>query len=324
MLLFAALTIGFIAAPPPATHASPQESAPCAKLSGHQTRFSAGTANRVVFVTAAEAAQNAVLITGCVRDGDGYAQEWQQAGFIGKNGFAPEGQLREGQYRSPTGSFSATEALGKANPGTKLLYHTVNRRSRWGGPGSPAYNNYVEGGSPADENLWYWMNQGTYEQAAVINYNRLPDAVPVPGADYAIFFGAGNRVSAGCVSTTLATSTRVVQTLVPGDRFIMGVVSDVFVAAPPGAATPPATPPSVPAAAGSPSAASSPAASPTPATPGTTPSVSQGAPAVETGVPALVSLGWLLVAGGAAAVGLSLVLRLLRKRGNGQRDNPTD
>jgi L,D-peptidoglycan transpeptidase YkuD (ErfK/YbiS/YcfS/YnhG family) len=263
----------------------------------------------VVFVTAAEAAQNAVLITGCVRNTDGYVQEWQQTGFIGKNGFAPEGQLREGEYRSPTGSFSATEALGRADPGTRLLYHTVNRRSRWGGPGSPDYNNYLEGGSPADENLWYWMNQGTYEQAAVINYNRLPDATPVPGADYAIFFGAGNRVSAGCVSTTLETSTRVVQTLVPGDRFIMGAVSDIFVAATPAAATPTATqsPPVSP-----------PQASTSQATPAAPSPSSQGPPAAETGVPALVTLGVVFVVGGAAAVALSFVLRMLRKRGSGQ------
>lgn len=309
-MLTALTTVG-LSAPPPAAHASPQETAPCAKLSAHQTRYSAGTATRVVFVTAAEAAQNAVLITGCVRNPEGYVQEWQQTGFIGKNGFAPEGQLREGQYRSPTGSFSATEALGKADPGTRLLYHTVNRRSRWGGPGSPAYNNYVEGGSAADENLWYWMNQGTYEQAAVINYNRLPDATPVPGADYAIFFGAGNRVSAGCVSTTLETSTRVVQTLVPGDRFIMGAVSDVFVAAPPATSAPAtATPP----------AAQAPAASSPPAPPAATAAASpssQGAPAAETGVPAPVTLGLLLVVGGAAAVALSFVLRMHRKRGNG-------
>ena len=308
-LLLAALVTGFIAVLPSAVHASPtppQEAAPCAKLSAHQTRYSAGTATRVVFVTAADAAQNAVLITGCVRNGDGYIQEWQQTGFIGKNGFAPEGQLREGQYRSPTGSFSATEALGRADPGTRLLYHTVNPRSRWGGPGSPAYNNYVEGGSPADENLWYWMNQGTYEQAAVINYNRLPDAAPVPGADYAIFFGAGNRVSAGCVSTTLETSTRVVKTLVPGDRFIMGAVSDIFVAAPPATSPPTVSSP----------AASSPAASPARAAPATTTSQSQGTPTADTGGPSLVSLGLLLVVGGAGAVAISFVLR---KRGKGQR-----
>lgn len=307
ILLLTALTMGVLSAFPPAAHASPQETAPCAKLSAHQTRYSAGTATRVVFVTAAEAAQNAVLITGCVRDGDGFVQEWQQTGFIGENGFAPEGQLREGEYRSPTGSFSATEALGRADPGTRLLYHTVNRRSRWGGPGSPDYNNYLEGGTPADENLWYWMNQGTYEQAAVINYNRLPDATPVPGADYAIFFGAGNRVSAGCVSTTLETSTRVVQTLVPGDRFIMGAVNDVFVAATPAAQATPVSPSQV-----SPSQVSPPQDTAAAASPS-----SQGPPAAETGVPALVTLGLVLVVGGAAAVALSFVLRLLRKRGNG-------
>ena len=103
-LLLAALVTGFIAVLPSAVHASPtppQEAAPCAKLSAHQTRHSA------------DAAQNAVLITGCVRNGDGYIQEWQQTGFIGKNGFAPEGQLREGQYRSPTGAFSATDGGGQ-------------------------------------------------------------------------------------------------------------------------------------------------------------------------------------------------------------------
>jgi len=309
-LLLAALAAGFIAVLPSAVHASPaspQETAPCTKLSAHQTRYSSGTASRVVFVTATDAAQNAVLITGCVRNGAGYIQEWQQTGFIGKNGFAPEGQLREGQYRSPTGSFSATEALGRADPGTRLLYHTVNPRSRWGGPGSPAYNNYVEGGSPADENLWYWMNQGTYEQAAVINYNRLPDAAPAPGADYAIFFGAGNRVSAGCVSTTLETSTRVVKTLVPGDRFIMGAVSDVFLAAPPAPAAPPPTP--------APTLSSS-APSSAQAAPATTTSPPAASPAADTSAPARVSLGLLLVAGGAAAL---FIFFALRKRGKRQR-----
>jgi L,D-peptidoglycan transpeptidase YkuD (ErfK/YbiS/YcfS/YnhG family) len=298
ILLLAALITGFNAAFPSDIHATSQETAPCAKLSAHQTRYSAGSATRVVFVTAAEAAQSAVLITGCVRSGDGYVQEWQQSGFIGKNGFAPAGQLRERQYRSPTGSFSVTEALGRADPGTRLLYHTVYPRSRWGGPGSPAYNNYVEGGSAADENLWYWMNQGTYQQAAVINYNRLPDATPVRGADYAIFFGAGNRVSAGCVSTTLATSTRVVQTLAPGDRFIMGVVSDVFLTAPPSA------PASVPSPAPAPPAVSRPQAMPTP-----TVSAPAASPAANTGGSSLVTLGLLLVVGGATAVATSLVLR---------------
>lgn len=263
-LLLIALVAGFTALPTTA-HGAAQETVPCAKLTASEVSFPAGDANRVVFVTATDFNQASVLITGCVRDGPAYVQEWQTTGFIGANGFAPAGTLGEGEFRSPTGSFSATEALGLANPGTSLAYHVLNPRSRWGGPGSPSYNYYLEGGSPRDENLWYWANQGTYAQATVINYNRLPDSPAVPGADYAIFFGAGNRPSAGCVSTTLETATRVVTTLSPGDRFIMGVVADVFLPARPvPAADPPAAGTAIPSAVEPTGAASSPAAGPAP------------------------------------------------------------
>ena len=305
-LLLTALIAGLTALPS-AAHGAAQETAPCAKLTAREVRFSAGDAGRVVFVTATDFNQNTVLITGCVRDADRYVPEWQVAGFIGENGFAPEGTLREGQYRSPTGSFSATEAIGLADPGTTLAYHQVNPRSRWGGPGSPSYNDYLEGGSAADENLWYWANQGTYAQAAVINYNRLPDSVPVPGADYAIFLGAGNRVSAGCVSTTLEASTQVVKTLVPGDRFILGVVSDVFLpAAPPGIAAPPTASAAQPT---TPSAAESAARS----APSATASEAGSAPAPETNSPDLIPLGALLVAVGGTALFIALVLRRQEK-----------
>jgi L,D-peptidoglycan transpeptidase YkuD (ErfK/YbiS/YcfS/YnhG family) len=265
-------------------------------------RFPAADSTRVVFVTATDIKVNTVLITGCVKTADGYAQEWQQSGFIGENGFAPEGQLGEREYRSPTGSFTVTEALGRTDPGSKLKYHTVNPASRWGGPGSPSYNNYVENGSATDENLWYWMNEGTYAQAAVINYNRLPDTTPVPGADYAIFFGAGNAVSAGCVSTTLETATQVVKTLAPGDRFIMGVVNDVFVSPPPTITV-------------SPPAASS-LQSPPPDNQPT--SVQQSSTTAAEEAPVLVPLGILLIAIGGTAVFVFFTLRN-KERNRGRR-----
>lgn len=291
-LLLTALTAGLIALPTTA-HAAPQEPAPCAKLTAKEVRFTASDATRVVFVTATDPKVNSVLITGCVKTADGYAQEWQQTGFIGENGFAPEGKLGEREYRSPTGSFTVTEALGRADPGTKLNYHKVNPASRWGGPGSPSYNNYVENGSATDENLWYWMNEGTYAQAAVINYNRLPDTPPVPGADYAIFFGAGNKVSAGCVSTTLETATQVVKTLAPGDRFIMGAVNDVFVSPSPTITVPPPT--------------ASPLQTPPPDDQPTATQQSSTTAAEE--APVLVPLGILLVAVGGTAVFVFFLLR---------------
>ncbi|GAP55371.1 conserved hypothetical protein [Arthrobacter sp. Hiyo6] len=150
-------------------------------------------------------------------------------GIRGINGFAAQNQEWEDTYRSPTGSFSFTEALGRSNPGTALSYHTINYWSRWGGERGANYNQYFEGaGGPADENLYDNMNLGYYEQAAVINYNRQPDSAVVQGASFAIFFHAGRVPSAGCISTSLSTVNRLLQTNRPGDRIVMGAVDDVF------------------------------------------------------------------------------------------------
>ncbi|MFE4836255.1 hypothetical protein ACFRAU_16440 [Arthrobacter sp. NPDC056691] len=210
-------------------NASAQVYNPCARLSAGQTKFSGFGANRVTFATATTRNTSLLTITGCVRSGSRYVQEWQDWGYGGQYGFAAQNREWEDTYRSPTGSFSFTEALGRSNPGTALKYYRINARSRWGGEWNRNYNRYFEGaGGDADENLWTFMNQGYYEQAAVINYNRPPDSKTVLGASYAIFFHAGRAPSAGCVSTSLATVTRLLRTSRPGDRIIMGAVDDVF------------------------------------------------------------------------------------------------
>lgn len=202
---------------------------PCQRLSKGQTKFSGFGANRVTFATATHRNSNVLTITGCVRSGSGYRQEWQDWGYGGLRGFSPQNKAWEDTYRTPTGSFSMTEALGRKNPGTALKYYTVNPRSRWGGERGRTYNQYFEGrGGPSDENLYTFMNQGYYEQAAVINYNRQPDARTVQGASFAIFFHAGRVPSAGCVSTSLSTVNRLLRSNRPGDRIIMGAVDDVF------------------------------------------------------------------------------------------------
>ncbi|GER21732.1 hypothetical protein NCCP1664_02290 [Zafaria cholistanensis] len=222
------------------------EAGPCARLNAGQVAYPAHGARRVTFATAAAYGESRVLITGCARTARGYIQEWQATGFAGVSGFAPPGQMWEDTGYSPVGSFTFTEALGRADPGTALEYHTINRRSRWGGEHGPTYNQYFEGrGGRADENLWHYMRQGHYEQAAVINWNREPDMPTVQGASYAIFLHTGNSVTVGCISTDLDTVTTLLRTAVPGDRIIMGVEPDVF-AAPATAATNPATPPPSP------------------------------------------------------------------------------
>lgn len=223
--------LGLLVTPIAAVSAAGTVTDPCARLNAGEVLHPTYGADRVTFATAKSYGDIEVLITGCASTAEGYVQEWQTTGYAGRSGFAPPGKMWENTLYSPSGSFSFTEALGRKNPGTKLEYHTINLRSRWGGEPGPTYNQYFEGeDGGADENLWFYLRQGDYEQAAVINWNREPDMPTVQGASFAIFLHAGNTPTAGCISTDLGTVTRLLQNATPGDRIVMGVEPAVYTA----------------------------------------------------------------------------------------------
>lgn len=224
--------VGFSAEPGPASPPVGITTNPCERLNAGEVLHPTYGADRVTFATAKSYGDTEVLITGCANTAEGYLQEWQSTGFAGRSGFAPPGKMRQNTLYSPSGSFSFTEALGRKNPGTQLEYHTINRLSRWGGEPGPAYNQYFEGKDRgADENLWFYLQQGDYEQAAVINWNREPDMPTVEGASFAIFLHAGSSPTLGCISTDLGTVTRLLISARPGDRIVMGVEPTVFTTA---------------------------------------------------------------------------------------------
>ncbi|GAB3527783.1 hypothetical protein GCM10027402_28640 [Arthrobacter monumenti] len=218
---------GTVSAPP--AEGAYQVTNPCTRLNAGQVKYNTYEAKRVTFATATSRSSNRVRITSCVKRNVRYQQEWVDSGFAGLKGFAAQGKLWEDTWKSPTGSFSVTEALGRSNPGTDLKYYRIKPSSKWGGERNSRYNQYFEGrGGESDENLYRYMNQGYYEQAAVINWNRKPDMTTVRGASFAIFLHAGNVTSAGCISTHLSTVKRYLRTAVPGDRMVLGAVGDIF------------------------------------------------------------------------------------------------
>ncbi|WP_188664770.1 hypothetical protein [Tersicoccus solisilvae] len=227
------LTVGLAADVVTAPHASATGPAdPCVALNANAVRFNVHGAPRVTFAVAAGRNSSYVTITHCARTASGYVRQWGTDGWAGANGFSAPNAAWENTFRSPTGSFTMTEALGRANPGTRLAYHTVKPASRWGGERGATYNQYFEGaGGESDENLHTLMNEGYYEQAAVINWNRRPDMDTRQGASFAIFFHAGWTKSAGCISTHLWAVTRLLQGATPGDRIVMGAASDLFTTA---------------------------------------------------------------------------------------------
>jgi L,D-peptidoglycan transpeptidase YkuD (ErfK/YbiS/YcfS/YnhG family) len=229
MLVSLALTGGAALAVTAGPAASAAAFDPCSALSQGKLRYPTGTATRLVLAISPAYASNHVVVTECVKKGRSWTKVTETPGRAGANGFAKPGEKREGDGKSPTGSFTFTEAFGVGNPGTKLPYRTLRSSGDcWGAtPGQSHYNDYYSGDcDAADENLSSIMALGPYRQAAVIDYNR-PKAVPGHGS--AIFFHVGGKTpTAGCVSIEEAALRGIIAALTPGDRMIMGPRSELF------------------------------------------------------------------------------------------------
>lgn len=200
---------------------------PCANTG--ELRYTTGTARHLVFAISDGYASNEVVVTECAKNGDAWKTVSTTTGRAGANGFAEEGAKREGDGKSPTGSYLLSEAFGAENPGTSLPYRRLRDSGDcWGAtPGQPGYNEYYSGTCRAtDEDLSALMRRGTYEQGVVIDYNR-PE--PVGGHGSAIFFHVGGEnPTAGCIAIPLPRLRTVMRTLAEGDRIIMGPRAALF------------------------------------------------------------------------------------------------
>jgi L,D-peptidoglycan transpeptidase YkuD (ErfK/YbiS/YcfS/YnhG family) len=118
---------------------------------------------------------------------------------IGRNGFAPPGRKREGDGRTPSGTFKFQFFFGVlANPGVRFAYRRVHAHDYWDDePASPRYNEWVDarradpGVSPEP------MDVSGYDYGAVIGYNT----ARTPGLGSAIFLHVNIGIAtAGCIT----------------------------------------------------------------------------------------------------------------------------
>lgn len=148
---------------------------------------------------------------------------------IGTNGFAPRGDKREGDGRTPTGSYHFTFMFGvDANPGVHFRYRRSLSTSRWDDdPASANYNLWVDTryGDPG-RNPESMRVLPVYRYGAVIGYNLSR----TPGMGSAIFFHVTDGGStAGCVAIGRYRVLKVLRWLRPDrkPRIIMGTKSAV-------------------------------------------------------------------------------------------------
>jgi L,D-peptidoglycan transpeptidase YkuD (ErfK/YbiS/YcfS/YnhG family) len=137
---------------------------------------------------------------------------------VGRNGVAKPGAKREGDGKTPSGTYGFSFFFGvDASPGVHFSYRHAYTYDYWDDdPASPRYNEWVDtrtqNAGRAPEPL---HNVPAYNYAAVIAYNT----ARTPGLGSAIFLHVGTGgPTAGCVSLPTADLLKVLRWLNPNDH----------------------------------------------------------------------------------------------------------
>jgi L,D-peptidoglycan transpeptidase YkuD (ErfK/YbiS/YcfS/YnhG family) len=179
----------------PAARAVSTGHAPAA--AGHAAR---PEARQLITVTAAAYGDTYAVLNAYRRTGHG----WQRVfgpwtARLGRNGFAPPGGKREGDGRTPSGSFSILFFFGAGpNPGFRFRYRQVRPYDFWDDdPASPGYNEWVDSRDASPGRNPEPMDVSAYYDGMVIGYNT----ARTPGLGSAIFLHLNIGIAtAGCVT----------------------------------------------------------------------------------------------------------------------------
>lgn len=189
-----------------------------------------GNARQIVAVTAGRYRTSYATLTAFSRTTSGWRRvfgPWRAR--IGDKGFAPRQHKREGDGRTPTGSFGFQYMFGVApNPGVHYSYRPALATSWWDDDArSPHYNEWVDSRSADPGRKPEAMRQvPAYRYGAVIAYN----SPRTPGRGSAIFLHVAHTgATSGCVSLPQPELLAVLRWLDPREspRIVMGTVSAV-------------------------------------------------------------------------------------------------
>lgn len=190
-----------------------------------------GDARQVVSVTNSGYGSSYATVEAFSRTASGWRRTFGPwSARIGYNGFAPQGQKREGDGRTPTGSYGFQFMFGVyADPGVRFPYRRVTGDSIvWDDdPASRNYNLWVDtrtGDAGRDPEPMYRLP--SYAYGAVIGYNT----ARTPGAGSAIFLHVAHTgATAGCVSLPQERLLSLLRWLDPAaqPRIVMGTTSAV-------------------------------------------------------------------------------------------------
>ncbi len=142
--------------------------------------------------------------------------------YVGKNGI---GKTREGDKKTPTGTFNLCQPFGiKDDPGAKMAYTKVTKYHYWcGTSNSPYYNRLVDSrqagreAASTDEQLINY--KGVYDYAMFIDYNA--DGVADKGSCIFLHCTGSAKSTAGCIAVDEAIMKQIVQWARPGCKIVI-------------------------------------------------------------------------------------------------------
>jgi L,D-peptidoglycan transpeptidase YkuD (ErfK/YbiS/YcfS/YnhG family) len=174
---------------------------------------------QLITVTARSHSTTYATFTAYARSHDHWARVFGPwTARVGYNGIARPGAKREGDGKTPSGTYGFEFFFGVLpNPRVAFSYRRARRYDVWDDdPASPNYNEWIDeryrnpGRDPEP------MDQRpAYDYAAVIAYNTKR----VPGRGSAIFLHVGTgQATAGCVSLPRTKLVAVLRWMRPGDH----------------------------------------------------------------------------------------------------------
>ena len=137
---------------------------------------------------------------------------------VGKNGFAPPGEKREGDGLTPSGSFKLGPVFGYApQANTRMPYRQALSDDLWvDDPKAPDYNRWVkQSETHASSYEKMRRDDDQYKLGVVIEYNTDP---VIPGYGSAIFLHLWNNPrtpTAGCVAVSEEDLVKILEWLDP-------------------------------------------------------------------------------------------------------------
>ena len=183
---------------PPAT-AAPPTTAPAPLLVTQLSDI--GSAQQVITVAADGYGTHVATLTAYQRDGSAWRTvfgPWTAS--VGRNGVAPPGEKREGDGRTPSGTYGFDFMFGtNPNPGVQFPFRTITGTNIvWDDDSaSPNYNRWIDTNTESAGTSPEPMYVRAYRWGAVIAYNR----ARTPGLGSAIFLHLATAAStAGCVA----------------------------------------------------------------------------------------------------------------------------